>query len=424
MNPFKEKPMQLDSALFSWKKMYPKPLDKRGDPYTKARVILMNGTEFDANWNSHCFLRHTDDYALRQEISFTRFIEKEQQQMLNMLKPVEENMLETTIGYEQLAVDLTAELAKREKDFEVKKALDFALLEDFDHLYRYSNLLESDYGVRAEELVGGYTEITPARPTLAHHRHPIDNPRRNILAKKSDKQTVLNTMIITAAEQQTMNFYMNLSSFYKNDEGRKLFQEIALVEEEHVTQYGSLMDSTSDFFEMCLWHEYNECYLYWSCYMTETNKNMKLFWEENLQLEIAHLHKAVELMKKYGKKDYDTVIPDGKFPEPISLHENIDYVRDIIDTTAQFTSKDDAYIDIADLKDNDRFFEYQKIVNSPISCVPSHNVIERNIAEFKEDYRFEKAPNPLKPLQKRDSDNTSIGVKPQKLGNKGFVANK
>ena len=164
--------------------------------------------------------------------------------------------------------------------------------------------------------------------------------------------------------------------------------------------------------------------MYWSCYMTETNRAMKLFWEENLQLEIAHLHKAVEIMKKFGKKDYDTVIPDGKFPEPISLHENIDYVRDIIDTTAQFTSKDDGYVDIADLKENDRFFEYQKMLNSPITSVPSHSVITRNIEEFKEDYRFEKSPNPLKPLQKRDSDNTTIGVKPQKLGNKGFVANK
>jgi hypothetical protein len=55
-----------------------------------------------------------------------------------------ESILEHTIGYEQLAVDLTAELAKREVDCYVKTALDFALLEDFDHLYRYANLLEMD----------------------------------------------------------------------------------------------------------------------------------------------------------------------------------------------------------------------------------------------------------------------------------------
>ena len=104
--------------------------------------------------------------------------------------------MEHTIGYEQLAVDLTAELAKRESDCYVKKALDFALLEDFDHLYRYSNQLEMEQGIIAERLVGRYTEIMPGRPTIAHHRFPKDNVRRGINSKTADKQTVLSTLII------------------------------------------------------------------------------------------------------------------------------------------------------------------------------------------------------------------------------------
>lgn len=60
----------------------------------------------------------------------------------------------------------------------MKQALDFALLEDFDHLYRYADLLEMDKGIKAEELVGGYTELMPGRPTIAHHRHPFDTINR------------------------------------------------------------------------------------------------------------------------------------------------------------------------------------------------------------------------------------------------------
>ena len=48
--------------------------------------------------------------------------------MISLLKPIDETLLETTIGYEQLAVDLTAFLAKRSVDKNVKNALDFALL--------------------------------------------------------------------------------------------------------------------------------------------------------------------------------------------------------------------------------------------------------------------------------------------------------
>ena len=29
-------------------------------------------------------------------------------------------------------------------------------------------------GVKAEDIVGRYTEIMPGRPTIAHHRHPFD----------------------------------------------------------------------------------------------------------------------------------------------------------------------------------------------------------------------------------------------------------
>ena len=83
-------------------------------------------------------------------------------------------------------MDLTAELARHEKDCYVKKTLDFALLEDFDHLYRYANLLEAEQGIYAEKLVGRYTEIMPGRPTISHHRYPVDNVRRSIDSRTAD----------------------------------------------------------------------------------------------------------------------------------------------------------------------------------------------------------------------------------------------
>ena len=262
MNPFKEKAKKPEEYLSSIEKLYPKQYDKNEtSPYTKTRIILACGAEYEANWHSHQMLRHTDDLDLKRKISLVRFLEKQQQQYLAQLKPADESILETTIAYEQLAVDLTAGMAKREKNFNVKKALDFALLEDFDHLYRYADLLDADYGIHAEKLVGKYTEIMPGRPTVAHHRHPYDNVKDCISAKKNNIQTVLNTMIITAAEQQTMNFYMNVGAHYKTEGGKRLYEEICLVEEEHVTQYGSLIDPNCDPFECTLMHEYVECYV-------------------------------------------------------------------------------------------------------------------------------------------------------------------
>ncbi len=217
---------------------------------------------------------------------------------------------------------------------------------------------------------------------------------------------------------------MNVTNFAKSDIGRRLYQEIALVEEEHVSHYESLMDASATPFEKLLWHEYCECYLYWSCYMTETDPYIKNLWEENLQMEITHLHKAVELLQKYEGKEWQEVIKDGEFPAPISLHENIDYVRKILGDTVQYTSVKDGYKRINDLPEDSDFFAYQKIINPTTDIVPSHNVIEGFIKRRGADYRFQVAPSPVPELRNRRVDNTSVGRKPNAAESSNFYCNK
>lgn len=409
-NPFLEKPKKLDSCIMSWKDLAQKPYDKNEvDPYTRVRCILMNGTEYEAVWFGHEFHRHSCDNDLRRTIALVRRNEQQQQKLIAGLKPADENLLETTIGYEQLAVDLTAFLAQHVKDKHVKDALDFALLEDFDHLYRYANLLESDMGAKAETYVGGYTEITPGRPTIAHHRHPFDSIKNPINNKKASPFDECAVSIITAAEQQTMNYYMNLGAFYKNQKGRELYTEIGMVEEQHVTQYGSLIDPNPSWFEMCLMHEYIECYLYYSMACDESDKRIKTIWEMLLEQEIAHLHASVKNLKKYEKKDWQEVIPKGEFPELVKLGSNIEYVRKILKTTVENTANREAYINLNDLPDTADFFSYQKKVNKAPKDEAGHKVIDDHIARFGQDYRFEKEKNPVKALQDRKIDNINIG---------------
>ena len=221
MNPFQLKPDKAEKHYHDWQTLYSKPYDKfETDPYTKTRIILMNGTEFEANWFSHHFTRHCTNNDIRRELAVMRRTEQQQQKRLNSLKPIDETSLEHTLSYEQLAVDLTAILAKRETNQTVKEQLDFALLEDFDHLYRFANLLELETGQTAEKFIGKYTEIMPGRPTIAEHRHPNDDVTNHINNYTDSALTKLNVGIIIAAEQQTMNFYMNSAAFYKSDLGR------------------------------------------------------------------------------------------------------------------------------------------------------------------------------------------------------------
>ncbi len=415
MNPFEQRPKKIDSFLQDWNRLYPKTYDPHTvDPYTKTRIILMNGTEFEANWFSHQFSRHCNDNELRRQIALNRRVEQQQQRKIANLKPIGESILETTIGYEQVAVDLTAALASRETDPGVVKALNFALLEDFDHLYRYSDLLEMDKGVYAEHLVGKYTEIMPGRPTISEHRHPFDDVRFPI-GKDASLLTKLNVNIITAAEQQTMNYYMNVTGFYENDLGRQLYQEIGMIEEQHVSQYESLKDPCATWLEELLMHEYTECYLYYSCYMDETDSYVKGIWEENFDMEVTHLHRAAELLKRYEGKEAQQVIPDGEFPALLHLGSNIDYVRKQL-LTANMTAHREEYVPVARMPKDAEFFRYQNAVNPTDAAVPSHRVIHEYIRKNGGDYRFEVSPHPVKPLQDRANDNVKVGRDPSLAG--------
>ena len=412
-NPFEEKPIKIEKCFEDWKKLSPRPYDKNEvDPYTRVRCILMNGTEFEMNWFMHQFARHTADNDLRRDLAMIRRSEQQQQKKISALKPIDESILETTIGYEQLAVDLTATMARNEPDAYVRNTLDFALLEDFDHLYRYSDLLEMEHGIRGEILVGGYTEIMPGRPTISEHRHPKDDVRR-FIDKKAAPLTKLHTAIITAAEQQTMNYYMNIGQFYTSDLGRRLYAEIAMIEEQHVTQYESLMDPNLTWFECLLEHEYTECYLYYSMMLDETNEAIRKIWESHLEMEICHLHMAADLLKKYEKKEWQQVIPDGAFPETLKFNsqaaKNREYIRNVLKGTVQNTAMKEDFVPVNTLPENYEFFAYNEAVNKAPNNVASHKVIDSYINEFGEDYRFETADHPIKALRNRKEDNTDVG---------------
>ncbi|MCI7705105.1 MAG: hypothetical protein MSP08_12325, partial [Clostridiales bacterium] len=127
MNPFMQKAPSVGATFESLPALYPRAYDPReADPYTKCRIILMNGTEFEAVKFSHQMARHVDDLQLRAELAMARRTEQQQQKKLACLKPLSETVLEHTISYEQLAVDLTAHLAKRVESENVRQALDLA----------------------------------------------------------------------------------------------------------------------------------------------------------------------------------------------------------------------------------------------------------------------------------------------------------
>ncbi|UFS69952.1 hypothetical protein LPW11_18965 [Geomonas sp. RF6] len=398
-NPFKERGIPIEQQLRSWSELNVKPYNKKDiHPYTKARIILMNGVEVEGAIFSHQFSRNCDNMELKKQLALTRRVEQQQQKVINWLSPGDETPLETTIGYEQVAVDLTAFLAMNVPDKYVKQVFDFGLLEDFDHLYRYSNLLQMTEGMKAEQLVGKLTEITPGRPTKLEHRHAFDDIRKPCDRKAADPLTKLFVLTLVAGEQQTMNFYMNLGNTFKEQVGRGLYLEIAQIEEQHVTQYGCLLDPKTPWIENALLHEYNECWLYWSFLEQETDRQVKNIWETHLNMELSHLQAIAQIAQQQGI-DPEQVVP-AQFPKPLLFASQIDYVRDILATQVDFNAFDTEIGPANKLPENPRYAKVQSILNA--QGVPSEDVVTANMKKSGIDYRLELAgPHPVQELRQK-----------------------
>ena len=87
-NPLQERGIPLDKQLRNWRELNVMPIDPdHADPYTRCRIIAMNGIETEAIFFSHHLARHCPDTELKRQLARTRYIEAQQQKVVNWLLP-------------------------------------------------------------------------------------------------------------------------------------------------------------------------------------------------------------------------------------------------------------------------------------------------------------------------------------------------
>jgi rubrerythrin len=358
----------IDQQRFTWREMVQKPISKLDDDaFTRVRVILMNGLETDALRLKHVAARLNRE--LRPQLADVRRVEQHQATLVNWLLGADHSPLETTIAYEQVAIEVTAAVAQAEPDPYLAQAYRFGLLEDFDHLYRYSALLDRLEGKDANNITQCYTDILPGRPTVIEHRHPSDDLCEPFDARTAAPISKIHAAMITASENQTHDYYMNVGPTFADPVARQLYAEIASIEEQHVTQYESLLDPSQSLLELWLQHEAMEAYAYYSCVQGETNPRLKAIWERMLDYELGHLQMVIALFKKHEKRDPAELLPQS-FPEPIKFESQREFVRATLAREVDLRRKSTAFVPLAD--ESRASVEYRERLNADGS--PSETV--------------------------------------------------
>jgi hypothetical protein len=331
---FKERGVSLDKQEFDWKELVQTPYSKLDDDaFTRVRVLMMNGIEAESLRFKHACARFNP--ALQIPLARIRRIEQHQQTMVNWLNPPDQSPLETTIGYEQLAIEVTAYLAQHEPDAYLKQVMDFGLLEDFDHMYRYAALMDRIEDRDASTLLQCYTDVLPGRPTSVEHRAPEDDLRVSYDKGIAAPISKLNSIILVAAETQTHDYYMNIGPTFADPIARQLYAEIASIEEQHVTQYESLLDPKESWVEKWMMVELMELYTYLSCAAQESNPRIKKIWERFADYELGHLHVAMDHFRSIERRDPAEVLP-ATLPRPIDFASQRTYVRDTLRAQVDF----------------------------------------------------------------------------------------
>jgi hypothetical protein len=325
INLFTDKGTPLEKQRFTWKELAGKPLSKLDDDaFTRIRVILMNGVELDALRLQQVLLRMHG--PARQALAQLTRVEHHQATAINWLLSADHSPLETTIAYEQVAIEVTASVAQLEQDAYMAQGFRFALLEDFDHLYRYSALLDRLEGKDANNITQGYTDIVPGRPTIVHHRAP-ENDLLEPYPADASLATKLHAITLVGGEYQTHDYYMNVGPIFADPVARALYAEIASVEAQHIVHYGSMLNPDETALEKLLLSQVNEAWTYMACAQQETNPRMKAMWERMLDYELGHVQVCMRLMQELEGRDPAELLGDGSLPQGIRFESQREFIR-------------------------------------------------------------------------------------------------
>lgn len=366
----KEKGVPLDRQVFTWRELAGPTYSKlNDDAFTHVRVILMNGLETESIRFSHSCARM--NRRLQGLLARVRRVDQHQQTLVNWLNPPDMSPIETTIGYEQVAIEVTAALAQQEPHPYLAQVYRFGLLEDFDHMYRFSALLDRVEGKDANNILQSYTDIRPGRPTMVEHRDPLDDIRDHYDRKRAHPITKLNALTLMSAEHQTHDYYMNIGPFFADPVARQLYAEIASIEEQHTTQYESIVDPDETWIEKWLLHEAMEVYNYWSCLQQESNSYVKGIWERFLDYELGQLHYVEEVMKEIEGRDPHELLPE-KLPDPIKFESQRTFVRETLDREVNLRASGAKFIDASEEAADSPSVKYRAQLNSAGS--PSETV--------------------------------------------------
>jgi hypothetical protein len=315
----------LEDQTVAWRDLVQAPYSRLDDDaFTRVRVLFMNAVEAHAlHMNQAASLSQG---GLRMSLAAVSRAEHLQQVAVNDLNPADQSILETTIGYQQAAVELGAAMAQAEPDPFLGKTIRLGMLEDLDHLYRFSALLDRLEGQDANTVLQCYTDIRPGRRGLLADTSeapvasaPVVNPMSKV-----------HVNLLLALCCQMRNYCLNAAPTCSDATARLLYAEVATSLEERARALVSFLDPSATWLERWMLMEASEAYAYWSCLKSEENPRIRELWDRFLGFELGHCRLVADHLRTQEGRNADAFLP-GSFAEPLPFRSQRDFIRQCLE---------------------------------------------------------------------------------------------
>jgi len=248
-----------------WHEFDGEPLDTRAtDPFTLRRISVMAAVEANAERFDRQFANRVRDADARRSVNRLGDATAARRRHIAAVRAPVHGAAEHAVDRERAAFDTAGWAARNEHEPDRSSAY---RQQAWQHLQRLRRYAESGDQV-ADEVDGWWPPRTTAPARSRTYSAPVTSPL-----------SLLHDWMVHA---------------------------------------GYRPEARGSGWEALVVHESASCYLYYAFVAEEDDRRLRPMWELHLQMQLAHLRAASELLRRYSGRDSREVIGEG-LPEPVAL---------------------------------------------------------------------------------------------------------
>jgi hemerythrin superfamily protein len=296
-DPLNHPGIPVDRQGRHWREQDLEPVDARSaDPYTRCRISTMEAVEAAAAAFAGRFVQRNADADARRSVGDLREAAARRRAQIAALQPGVRSPLEHAAGYERAALDLIVWVARNEPEPDRSSAYRGQARAHLDRLRSYAELGEHAGFPWADRITRDVANLWPPS------RYPRAIPEATASSPDPAVQPMsrLHDWTVTATQRQA-----------PRQSGGTVPRPVAMT---GLTAWEELVV-----------HESATSYLYYSFMENETDPHFRSLWELHLQMELAHLRAAGELLRRYAGREPQEVVGSG-LSEPMRMEDTGRYL--------------------------------------------------------------------------------------------------